>query len=85
MGDKGGTKALVTSKNLSESRAILDSVDILVTLNMTDNEKKLGKDDGVVEQRLYIDKNRNGASGEIINFTIDYNTMTVSEGKKDRR
>ena len=84
MGDKGGTKALVTSKDLSQSRAILDTVDYLAIIQQTSNEKKLGENDGIAEQRILIDKNRNGASGEIINFTIDYNTMTISEGKKQR-
>ena len=84
MGEKGGTKAIVTSKDLSESRAILDTCDYCLIINQTDAEKKLGEKDGISEQRLYIDKNRNGSNGTILTVTIDYNTMTISEGKKRR-
>ena len=84
MGDKGGTKGMVTSKDLAESRAILDTADALIVINQTDTEKKLAEKDGIGEQRLYIDKNRNGCSGEIITITLDYNTMTIRDGKKQR-
>ena len=84
-GEKTGTKALVTSKNLSESRGILDTCDYLMIINQTDSEKKIGEKDGVAEQRLLVEKNRNGQSNQILNFTLDYNTMTIREGKKERR
>lgn len=83
-GDKGGTKGLVTSKDLAESRAILDTADYLLIINQTDAEKKLAEKDGISEQRLYIDKNRNGSAGEVINITLNYNTMTIKDGKKPR-
>ena len=81
----GGTKALVTSKDLSESRAILDTADYLMVINQTPAEKKAGEVDHIAEQRLYIDKNRNGSNGEILPITIDYNTMSIKDGKKVRR
>lgn len=84
MGDKGGTKGVVTAKDLSESRAILDTADYLLIINQTDSEKKLGEKDHIAEQRIYIDKNRNGTSGDTLTFTIDYNTMSIIEGKKKR-
>lgn len=84
MGDKGGTKAVVTSKDISESRGILDTADYLLIINQTDSEKKMGEKDGVSEIRLYVDKNRNGTNGEILNFTIDYNTMTIMDGRKKK-
>lgn len=84
MGDKGGTKGMVTSKDLAESRAILDTADALIVINQTDTEKKLAEKDGIGEQRLYIDKNRNGCSGDILTITLDYNTMTIKDGKKQR-
>ena len=84
MGDRGGTKGIVTSKDLSESRGILDTCDYLVVINQTDVEKKLGEKDGICEQRLYIDKNRNGRNQEILTITLDYNTMTIKDGKKQR-
>lgn len=82
MGDKGGTKGVVTSKDLSESRGILDTADYCLIINQTDSEKKLGEKDGISEQRLLVDKNRNGANGEVLNFTINYNMMTIKEGRK---
>lgn len=85
MGDKGGTKGLVTSKDLSESRAILDTADVLAIISQTDVEKKLGENDGIAEQRLYIDKSRNGRAGDILPVTIDYNTMNIRDGKKVAR
>lgn len=84
-GDKGGTKAIVTSKDLAESRGILDTCENLLIIQQTDAEKKLAEKDGIAEQRLYIDKNRNGKSSDILNFTLDYNTMSVRDGKKDRK
>jgi replicative DNA helicase len=85
MGDKGGTKGLVTSKDLSESRGILDTSDYLIIINQTDVEKKMGETDHIAEQRLYIDKNRNGSNGDILPVTIDYNTMSIKDGKKVRK
>lgn len=85
MGDKGGTKGLVTSKDLAESRAILDTADVLAIISQTDVEKKLGENDGIAEQRLYIDKSRNGRAGDILPVTIDYNTMNIRDGKKVRK
>ena len=84
MGDKGGTKALVTSKNLSESRGILDTADNLLVINQTDAEKKLGEADGISEQRIYVDKSRNGKNGDILSVTIDYNIMSITDGRKRR-
>ena len=82
MGDKGGSKGLVTSKDLAESRGILDTADYLLIINQTDTEKKLAEKDGKAEQRIFIDKNRNGSNGEVLTFTLDYNMMTITDGKK---
>jgi replicative DNA helicase len=82
MGDKGGTKGLVTSKDLAESRGILDTADYLLIINQNEAEKAKGKDDGISEQRIFVDKNRNGSNGEVLNFTLNYNTMTIADGKK---
>ena len=41
MGDKGGTKGVVTAKGLSESRAILDTADYLLMINQTDSEQNI--------------------------------------------
>ncbi len=84
MGDKGGTKAVVTAKDLSESRGILDTADYLFIIQQTDQEKKMGEKDGVAEQRLFVDKSRNSSGQQVLNFTINYNTMSISDGKKVR-
>lgn len=84
MGEKGGSKGIVTSKDLAESRGILDTADYLLIINQTDSEKKLGEKDNISEQRLYVDKNRNGSNGEILTVTLDYNTMSITDGKKQR-
>jgi hypothetical protein len=83
MGDQGGTKGLVTSKDISESRGVLDTADYCLIINQTSQEKKVGEKDGIANQRLYIDKNRNGKSGSILDFQIDYNKMTITDGKKE--
>ena len=85
MGEKGGTKGLVTSKDLAESRGILDTADYLLIINQNENEKSKGKDDNISEQRIYVDKNRNGSNGDVLPFTLNYNTMTIKDGKKDAR
>ena len=85
MGEKGGTKGLVTSKDLAESRGILDTADYLLIINQSESEKSKGKDDNISEQRIYVDKNRNGSNGDVLPFTLNYNTMTIKDGKKDAR
>lgn len=76
------TKSVVTAKDLSESRGILDTVDYCLIINQDDAEKKKGESDGIAEQRLLVAKNRNGESNGMVNFTLNYNTMTLTEGKK---
>ena len=76
------TKSVVTAKDLSESRGILDTVDYCLIINHDDAEKKKGESDGIAEQRLLVAKNRNGESNGMVNFTLNYNTMTLTEGKK---
>jgi replicative DNA helicase len=71
--DGGGTKALLTGKNIAESRGILDTSDYFITLNQTAQEKKRN------EMRLYIEKNRNGQTGDIIPCVVDYNFMEIKE------
>lgn len=80
--ENGGTKKVVGSRSLSESRGILDTADYCLIINQTDEEKKLAEKDGIAEQRLLIAKNRNGDSGSILNFSLDYKTMTIMDGRK---
>jgi replicative DNA helicase len=69
----GGTKALITSKSVSESRGILDTADTFITLNQTAMQRSKN------EILLYIDKNRNGPTSEKINCSIDYELMVLRQ------
>lgn len=86
MGDNGGSKQTLTSKDIAESRGVVDSVDYLLMIEQTGDEKYIQKDsngnaiNGVY--RLRVDKNRNGDNAFIVEFNIDWRTMKISE-KKD--
>lgn len=71
--DRGGTKAITTSKDVSESRGILDTADFFATLNQPSRDRELGK------LMVYIDKNRNGDKGQKIKLDIDYEHMRFTE------
>lgn len=71
----GGSKKIITSKSLSESRGILDTADFLATLIQT----KKDKDNKILS--IYIDKNRNDRSGEIIKCKINYDYMSIEENR----
>ena len=73
MDERGGSKPLSTSKNVSESRGILDTVDYFITINQTARDKTKG------EMMFYIDANRNGESGNKIYMNIDYGKMRITE------
>lgn len=71
--DRGGTKAITTSKDISESRGIYDTVDFFATINQPARDRELGK------LMIYIDKSRNGDKGQKIKLDIDYTHMRFSE------
>jgi len=73
MDDAGGSKAITTAKQISESRGIYDTVDFFATINQTARQKTKS------ELMLYVDKNRNGATGEKIYCEVDYNYMLLQE------
>lgn len=73
MSDKGGSKSLVTSKNIAESRGIYDTVDFFAVITQTAKEKEKNK------YYLYVDKNRNERTGSRIEFDVDYEYMTLEE------
>lgn len=73
MGEKGGSKKVVTSKDISESRGVLDTADYLFIIEQTEEEKV----DGIY--RLRVDKNRNGDNGFVVGFNMNWNTMTIKE------
>jgi len=74
MGDKGGSKAFVTAKDVSESRGIYDTVDVFWTVAQTANDYKNNK------MFLYFDKNRNDKTGVKIEYLVDYQHMKITEG-----
>lgn len=76
--DGGGSKSLLTGKNVAESRGILDTADYFITINQTAQEKKRN------EMRLYIEKNRNNQTGDIIPCVVDYNFMEIKERIGDK-
>ncbi|MDA3941871.1 MAG: hypothetical protein PF693_21590 [Spirochaetia bacterium] len=71
--DKGGSKAITTSKDISESRGIYDTADFFATINQTSKDRELEK------IMIYIDKNRNGDKGQKVRMKIDYTHMRFSE------
>lgn len=73
MGDKGGSKAFVTAKDVSESRGIYDTVDVFLTIAQTSNDKKNNR------FYLYFDKNRNNKTGVKIEYKINYEHMKMEE------
>jgi len=73
MSDRGGSKSLVTSKNIAESRGIYDTVDFFAIITQTAKEKEKNK------YYLYIDKNRNERTGMRIEYEVDYEYMTLEE------
>ena len=73
MGDRGGTKSIMTAKDISESRGILDTADMFVTINQTPADKKVNK------MFLYFCKNRNERANMMIEYNVDYPKMKLIE------
>ena len=85
MGEKGGSKAVLTSKDISESRGVVDSVDYLLMIEQTEKEKyeKVDEKGNAIcgTYRLRSDKNRNSENGFTVSFNIDWRTLRISEKK----
>jgi replicative DNA helicase len=80
MGDKGGSKGVVTTKDIAESRGIVDTADYIIDICQTAAEKytdQKTKTDGIY--RLRVDKDRNGESGAEVKFNIHWPTLQLSE------
>ncbi len=73
MSDRGGSKALLTAKTVSESRGIQDTADIFITLIQTATDKR--KD----HIYFYFDKNRNSQTGVRIQFSVNYERHKLKE------
>ena len=74
MSDRGGSKAFITAKDISESRGIFDTCDWLAIITQTAKEKEKNK------YHLYIDKSRNDRTGMKIEFNVNYGYMRLEEG-----
>lgn len=81
MNQKGGSNGVVTSRDLSQSRGILDTVDNLFIIQQTASEKEAAEKTGKGKQRLRLDKIRNGSTVSNLVYTVDYKTMSVIEGE----
>jgi hypothetical protein len=79
MGDKGGSKGMITSKDISESRGIIDTADYVLIIQQTAAEKIMNEKENKGKYRIFIDKNRNGQNGRQIPYVIDWNHLTLSE------
>ena len=79
MGDSGGSKAVVSSKNISESRGVLDTADYVLIIEQTAEEKYTNKEHTEGLYRIKTDKNRNGESNDTIYFKINWEKMSISE------
>ena len=73
MAENGGSVGLTSSKDLAESKGILDSADFLATLINTRSDQR---NETI---RLRVDKNRNGAMGEVIDYKVNYDYMRLTE------
>lgn len=74
MSDRGGSKAVVTGKNVASSRGIIDTVDCFWPIAQSAKDKEDG--------RMYLigDKSRNDRSGWKIQYNVDYEHMKIAEG-----
>lgn len=79
MGDSGGSKATVTSKNIAESRGVLDTADYVIMIEQTAEEKYTNREHTKGLYRLRTDKNRNGGNNEVVWFEINWNKMKLDE------
>lgn len=74
MSDRGGSKTLITGKDIAESRGVFDTADFFAPIVQTAKDKEKNK--------LYIigDKSRNERTGWKIEYDIDYEHMKINEG-----
>lgn len=73
MSERGGSKAIVTAKDISESRGIYDTADFFGIITQTAKDKEKNK------FTVSVEKNRNDRTGIRIDFAVDYEHMKVQE------
>lgn len=74
MADRGGTKSVITAKDISESRGIFDTAEFYASIIQTTKQKENGK------LHLLNNKNRNGSTDWRLEFEVDYEHMKLKEG-----
>lgn len=80
----GGSKATISTSQISESKAIVDTCDYIVGIVQTEQQKyKDGDNKG--EYRIVVGKNRNGDTGRSVDFEIDWSYMTLREKIGERK
>jgi len=81
MSDRGGTKSVITAKEVSESRGILDTVDFFCSIIQTNKHRqdsKLQLHNSKLQ--LHNNKNRNGSTEWRVEYDISYEHMKMKEG-----
>jgi len=71
--EMGGSKAMVTAKNISESRGIYDTADVFITIIQTASDYK--------KKNIYLNiaKNRSERTGDRILFEVNYDHHKLKE------
>lgn len=74
MSDRGGTKSILTPKEISESRGVLDTAELYSSIIQTAKQRQENR------FQLHNNKNRNEATEWRIEYEIDYEHMKLKEG-----
>lgn len=74
MADRGGTKSVITAKDISESRGIYDTAEFYASIIQTAKQKKENK------LQFLNNKHRNGVTDWRLEFEVDYEHMKLKEG-----
>lgn len=78
--NRGGNDAeTIDVTNIAESYGKAMPMDYLVSINLSQDELKEGKDKGITTGRLYIAKNRNGPPHITVDVRINYRTMAIKQ------
>jgi replicative DNA helicase len=81
----GGSKATISTSQISESKAIVDTCDYIVGIVQTEQQKYSKDDSKKGEYRIVVGKNRNGDTGRSDDFEIDWSYMSLKEKIGERK
>lgn len=81
----GGSKATISTSQISESKAIVDTCDYIVGIVQTEQQKYNKDDSKKGEYRIVVGKNRNGDTGRSVDFEIDWSYMSLKEKIGERK